>query len=595
MSALPAEPLRPLMNEPTAEPPAGTLSPARVDEILESAREPAAATATGTPTATGTGTAPAPAIAKGWPLALAVLAGTLAALVWLFWDTGRSMAHTWHTLETYAHGFVIAPIVLYMAWTRRAGLARIVPRPAWGALALVAAAAFAWLVSELVGVQAARQFAFVAMAPLAVWVVLGGRVAWALAFPLAYLFFSVPVGEALTEPLMDHTAKFTVWALQLTGIPVYSEGRYITIPSGNWEVAEACSGIRYLIASVALGALYAYLTYRSFWRRALFIGLAIAAPILANWVRAYGIVMLGHLSDMRIATGVDHIIYGWFFFGLVMLLLFWVGSFWREDADEPNRVATPGGLAALTDSRGSLSAGGQPHRPGSDGGGSTSPLLFVLAGVAVAIVAASGPLAAGLVSESEARAGGVEVALPVAAAPWTGPTAPAEAWSPTFAGSAQRLHRVYQGEGRAVQAYAVLYLRERQGEELVGWGNTLLDPKDWKALASPRRVSVSLPGQGPTSVEEIGYTSGRAQRLVWQWYDIAGRRTASPEVAKLLGAWARLTGDRSGYALVALAADHNGKPENARAVLTDLLASTPALVNPLQREFTAEAQRRKED
>ena len=581
------------MNEPTAESPSGPLSHARVDEILASAREPAAASATGTATATAPGTVTA--TAKGWPVALVALAATLAALVWLFWETGRSMAHTWYALETYAHGYVIAPLVLYMAWTRRAGLARIAPRPAGGALVLVAAAAFAWLAAELVGVQAARQFAFVAMFPLAVWAVLGGRVAWALAFPLAYLFFSVPVGEALTEPLTDHTAKFTVWALQLTGIPVFSEGRYITIPSGNWEVAEACSGIRYLIASVALGALYAYLTYRSFWRRALFIGLAIAAPIVANWVRAYGIVMLGHLSDMRIATGVDHIIYGWFFFGLVMLFLFWVGSFWREDADEPSRVATPVGLSALPDSPGSLFADGQPHRPGLDRGASTSLLLFALAGMAVALVAAAGPLAAGLVSEWEARAGGVEVALPPSTAPWNGPAAPSEAWSPTFPGSAQRLHRVYQREGKAVHAYAVLYLRERQGEELVGWGNALLDPKEWKALHSPRRVAVSLPGAGSTSVQEIGYTSGRAQRLVWQWYDIAGRHTARPEIAKLLGSWARLTGDRSGYALVALAVDHNGKPENARAVLTDLLASTPALEKPLQREFTGEAQRRKED
>ena len=301
-------------------------------------------------------------------------------------------------------------------------------------------------------------------------------------------------------------------------------------------------------------------------------------------MRAYGIVMLGHLSDMRIATGVDHIIYGWFFFGLVMLFLFWVGSFWREDADEPSRVVAPMGLAGLPDLPGSLSAGGQTHRPGFDGGASTSPLLFVLAGMAVALVAAAGPLAAGLVSEWEARAGGVEVALPVATAPWKGPAAPTEAWSPTFPGSAQHLHRVYQREGKAVQAYAVLYLRERQGEELIGWGNALLDPKDWKALHSPRRVSVPLPGAGPASVQEIGYTSGRAQRLVWQWYDIAGRRTARPEIAKLLGAWARLTGDRSGYALVALAVDHNGKPENARAVLTDLLASTPALANPLERK-----------
>ena len=59
-------------------------------------------------------------------------------------------------------------------------------------------------------------------------------------------------------------------------------------------------------------------------------------PIVANWLRAYMIVMLGHLSNNRIAVGVDHMIYGWIFFGVVMLLLFWVGSLWQEaDARAP--------------------------------------------------------------------------------------------------------------------------------------------------------------------------------------------------------------------------------------------------------------------
>ena len=53
-------------------------------------------------------------------------------------------------------------------------------------------------------------------------------------------------------------------------------------------------------------------------------------PIFANFLRAYMIVMIGHLSSMKLAVGVDHFIYGWVFFGVVIGLLFWLGSFWRE-------------------------------------------------------------------------------------------------------------------------------------------------------------------------------------------------------------------------------------------------------------------------
>ena len=104
------------------------------------------------------------------------------------------------------------------------------------------------------------------------------------AFPLAYLLLAVPFGEALIPPLIDFTADFTVTALQLTGIPVYREGSFFTIPSGNWSVVEACSGLRYLIASFTLGTLYAYLTYRSLKRRLIFIALSVIVPIIANGV-----------------------------------------------------------------------------------------------------------------------------------------------------------------------------------------------------------------------------------------------------------------------------------------------------------------------
>src|SRR4029077_9557246 len=154
---------------------------------------------------------------------------------------------------------------------------------------------------------------------------------------------AVPFGEALIPPLINFTADFTVGALQLTGVPVYREGSFFTIPSGNWSVVEACSGLRYLIASFTLGALYAYLTYRSLKRRLVFIGLSIIVPVLANGVRAYLIVITGHLSDMRLAVGIDHLIYGWVFFGIVMLLLFWIGTFWREDQSGQDR--TPGNRA----------------------------------------------------------------------------------------------------------------------------------------------------------------------------------------------------------------------------------------------------------
>jgi exosortase A len=180
----------------------------------------------------------------------------------------------------------------------------------------------------------------IATVSLAVWAVLGTAALRLLAFPLAFLFFAVPFGEFLMPTLIDRTADVTIWALRLTGVPVYREGNFFTIPTGRWSVVEACSGLRYLIASLMVGCLFAYLSYRTLRRRAIFVACAIAVPIVANWIRAYMIVMLGHLSGNRLAVGADHLLYGWVFFGVVMALLFFIGARWREDLGQP-RLASP--------------------------------------------------------------------------------------------------------------------------------------------------------------------------------------------------------------------------------------------------------------
>ena len=176
---------------------------------------------------------------------------------------------------------------------------------------------------RLTGVQVVEQLAFVGIVVASLASLLGWQVSKFLAFP------AVPVlrgadGEDLVPPMMEFTATFTVEALRLTGIPVYRDGLWFSLPSGNWSVVEACSGVRYLIASATLGVMYAYHLSHPV-ERLLFIVLSIVVPVIANGVRAYMIVMIGHLSGMEYATGVDHLIYGWVFWrGDVHSVLDWI-------------------------------------------------------------------------------------------------------------------------------------------------------------------------------------------------------------------------------------------------------------------------------
>ncbi len=240
-------------------------------------------------------------------------------------------------------------ICTYIIWTRRRRLAGLVPRANYWGLAIIVLLGFGWLLGQLASVLLVQQFALVAMVQALFLTVLGWRVTAVIAFPLLYLFFAVPVGDFLIPPLQDLTAEFVVAGLRLTGVPVFLDGVLIAIPTGSFEVARACAGVRYLIATLALGVLIAGIFYRSWPRRLVFVGLSIMVPIVANGRRAYGIVMIAHLSDFRLAVAVDHVVYGWVFFGFVTLVLLLLGASFRErGAPDWQAVPVPAATSPAT-------------------------------------------------------------------------------------------------------------------------------------------------------------------------------------------------------------------------------------------------------
>jgi exosortase len=188
-----------------------------------------------------------------------------------------------------------------------------------------------WLLAERLGIMEGRQLAAMSFVELLFLAVLGKRLWWALAGPLLYLYFLVPFGEFLTPQLQDITTWFIRHGLETLGVPAYIDGYVIEIPQGSFYVAEACAGLRFLIASIAFGCLYALMMYRSPVRRTIFIVVSIIVPVIANGFRAIGIVYLGYLLNSAQAAAADHIIYGWLFFSFVILVLILLGLPFRQD------------------------------------------------------------------------------------------------------------------------------------------------------------------------------------------------------------------------------------------------------------------------
>jgi len=262
--------------------------------------------------------------------------GVLIVVIWamLFWSTIVATITIWSTSETFAHGFVILPIVSWLFFRDRAQFLRANVIGSYWGMAVTVGFILLWIIGQLLEVSVFRQLGVFGGIIASFWMVFGDDFAKHYKFPLCYVIFAVPFGNAII-PLLQHiTAEITVFMLQLSQIPVFYEGLYITIPTGKFEVAVACSGIRYLIASLAVGTLYAYLNYQYFYKQLLFVILAFLVPIIANGIRAYLIVIIAHLSDMEYATGADHLVYGWLFFGIVILLMFYLGSFFCDNEPE---------------------------------------------------------------------------------------------------------------------------------------------------------------------------------------------------------------------------------------------------------------------
>jgi exosortase A len=260
--------------------------------------------------------------------------GIALALIFFF-EQWRAMALLWWGNETYSHGLLIVPICLWLAWRDRASLGTLKPQASMLGFVPLIAGLFGWLVGTLADVNVVEQFGALLATLSLVPLILGLQFSQRLWFPLLFAFFMVPAGEFLVPPLMAYTADATVIALHWTGIPVYRENMHFTLPTGRWSVVEACSGLRYVIAAVVLACLFSYLNYKTWAKRILFTLACLVMAVVANWVRAYVVVLVGHWSDMKYGTGDDHIYFGWVFFGLCMMSIFWMGSKWRELNDGP--------------------------------------------------------------------------------------------------------------------------------------------------------------------------------------------------------------------------------------------------------------------
>lgn len=471
--------------------------------------------------------------AGNWRIPLTTLAITLTALLLLFAHDAAAMGWQWWNSSTYQHCLFVLPIVAWLSWQRRHEVAPIKPAAWLPGLVLLAIAAFAWLVGQAGGASLIRHAALVLMVQAMVLTILGPAVVRAILFPLFYLVFLIPFGDVFVPPLQNVTASITMALLHLTGVPAHIDGVFITIPNGWFEVAEACSGVKFLVAMVAYGALVANVCFKSWRRRAAFMALCITAPILANGVRAFATIYAAHLTSVEVAAGFDHVVYGWFFFAIVMALVMLAGwKFFDRKLGDPWLSATPNRSS--------------PERP-------FVPTALAAIGIVLLPLLWNGTvIAAGRAPLPHS------IALPVVAG-WTiEPRVTGYPWVARFDGADHRLYGRYRSaDGKTVDLAIALYGWQAEGREIVGYAQGAADPDGkWKWTAS-----AASPVGGKA---ERLMAPGRLAREALTFYVLGGGSTGSSMTVKLRTLRARLLGGDQGAAVVIISAeDRPGQPARA--------------------------------
>lgn len=490
-------------------------------------------------------------------LCTALLFVALVLVTVVFRDTASSIVRVWNSSETFAHGYIIVPISAWLIWSKRRSLRDQPIEPYWPALVLILLCGAAWFLADLADVQVVRQYAFVAMLPALVLTIAGISVARVIAFPLLFLLFAVPFGEIFIAPLVAFTADFTVLAVQLTGIPILRDGANFSLPTGNWSVLEACSGVRYLIASITLGALYAYLTYRSWQRRAIFVVMSALVPIIANGFRAYMIVMIGHASSMQLAAGVDHIVYGWVFFGVVMLMMYWIGSRWREDINADGcHVGQAGNVTAANRRRAQLNV----KQVG------TTALAAVF--FAVLFAAAIWPLMSAQLQNGAGNNAAIN--LSTFRSTWA-PAPQFSDWTPVFFPPNSSSRSTVSSAGRTAQIDLLYYRNRPRGKGMISSENRLLaeDKPAW--TSGPTSLQTIAMAGTNLKVRQTAIKGERGPILVWQINWIGGSFVENNYVAKLLQAKNKLITGSDDGAVVFLSTPLTDTVAAANAVLSALL------------------------
>jgi exosortase A len=438
-----------------------------------------------------------------------VIAGIIFVVWIIIFHAGIiSAARVWWVSEIYSHGFFILPITGYFIWRKKDQLAVLSPQPAYWAIFPLLFSSLIYILGVAGDISLFQHVGIFSILPLTIWLVYGTPIAKTILLPLVFILFSIPFGEEFIPLLQRVTADLSVWIVKLIDVPVFRNGLYIEIPNGRFIVAEACSGVRFFVGASVFGAIYAYVSYKSRMRQFVFFGISLIVPIIANSIRVSAIILIGYFSDMKYATGTDHIVYGWLFFAIVIILLITIGNLWADKPVSPNIV-----IAGENDQ--------------VKGVGWSNSRIAVTVGISMIMYIS-------VFAWSEyiniTKQNFIQLAKMTKG---TLQNVQDEYWRPKFEDATESTYRIFNLEnGNKVDYYSAYYKFNTPNTELISSVNRIYDPDGW-TLKQKNSENITV---GNDNIKALAYLlagGNREYRIIIFWYEIGNLKTDNKLFVKL--------------------------------------------------------------
>lgn len=485
---------------------------------------------------------------------MVVKIGLLVAItIVLYYPVSEALINAWLVNKAYSHGFLVPFISLYIIWTKRKKIQHIEVKPSniGGALVLLLGGLM-YISGNIGGIILLQELSLIVVITGLALLFLGVRYLRALSLPVAYLLFMIPFFDESSNrihwPFQLFSANLGVTLLQWLGIPAYRLSQYIELPNITLEVAEQCSGIKYLISIVAIGIPLAYFTQKTFLRKVGLIGMAITVAILANALRVAFVGIWAYKFDEVNTHGPFHIFQGFLVSQIGFVVLF-LGSWFFSKI--PLKNGPKHGFCQtefFQNKEGVVDVGSITKN--TEFNRSWVTALIILLSIGFHTYFSENKLVPLKVDLEE---------FPLSIGEWKGGNSNSSI-ELEIPGIDQEIIRVYQApSGHEIKLHAIYFEQQYQGKELINYITKKLHKR-------AEEIDISLGDQQSIRINKALMRDGLKDRLILFWYDIDGITMANRLKAKVRTTFNGLVKGQTNGAFIIIYSDLD-HPDNKQKVL----------------------------